>query len=706
MFCTKCGTELPNNSKFCFRCGNKMNEDTSAAEKATETAAETEEIQALPGADQDAAEPELEIDLTELFDQTELLDSPPVDLPHNPEPVNNNGPKKTKKPKKIGTVGRTLLLVLLCVGLLGAVVTVGLRLFGGNGFSGSYEQKIEEADALFAGGNLEEAEAAYKSAQEIDPSREEAYLGLAAVYEKLDRLEEAIGILTTAEEQIDSETITRKRESMQASLSGSKEEPPTTAGDSGGETETTPPEPTTMAGFLGEPTPVDINIRQVDNTKFPEVVFYASVTEEDGEPVKELQKKDFSITEIDTQGNVHEAGIEDVYQVLSSENIFVNLVLDASGSMSSNNKMGQAQNAANSFVQRVNLANGDSVEIISFDDFVYLDQEFTNDSNALHTAINSLYPGGGTALYDAIYAGLLQTYYEKGAKCVIAFTDGAENASSYSFNDVIATAQNTGIPVFIIGIGGEQDASELSNVAAACGGQYYSSNEQDLETILEDVYWQIYQEQQDYYVFKYTSPVADNLTEFRSINLATSEVAAYTGEYRKEYIPQADLSGNFSGFYANLDFIIADSSNRALTEADLSGLGLAELRLARNEIFARHGRQFKDSMLNKWFYSKTWYLNIGAKYAPEQFDAISPNPLSKLELENAEFIKAFENNIMNERDIFPDASTVLLSDYDLCLSKAVLKKALAQMQGYAPSGILDQNLHLVQTAIDTEDMQY
>lgn len=152
--------------------------------------------------------------------------------------------------------------------------------------------------------------------------------------------------------------------------------------------------------------------------------------------------------------------------------------------------------------------------------------------------------------------------------------------------------------------------------------------------------------------------------------------------------------------------MIDDSNVRAITEADLSGMSLAQLRIARNEIFARHGRQFKDTMLNQWFYSKTWYLNIPLKYAPDDFDAIRPSPLSKLESDNANFIKAYEQNIMATQDIYPNAANTLLSDYDLALSKPVLKAALAQMQTYSYTDILGENMRLVSEAIAKEDVQY
>ena len=151
-----------------------------------------------------------------------------------------------------------------------------------------------------------------------------------------------------------------------------------------------------------------------------------------------------------------------------------------------------------------------------------------------------------------------------------------------------------------------------------------------------------------------------------------------------------------------LDF----SSSREVTDADLSGMGLAELRIARNEIFARHGRQFNDAFLNKWFYSKSWYLSIPEKYSPDYFTSHNPNPLSKLEIQNIEFIKSYEDDIIAYSDIFPDASSVLLSEYDLNLSKANLNIALGQVQNYSSSAIRDENLRLIQEAIDREDINY
>jgi hypothetical protein len=53
--------------------------------------------------------------------------------------------------------------------------------------------------------------------------------------------------------------------------------------------------------------------------------------------------------------------------------------------------------------------------------------------------------------------------------------------------------------------------------------------------------------------------------------------------------------------------VFPDSSRRRLRPAELAGLSPARLRLARNEIFARHGRPFRDPALRSYFERFAWY---------------------------------------------------------------------------------------------------
>lgn len=84
-------------------------------------------------------------------------------------------------------------------------------------------------------------------------------------------------------------------------------------------------------------------------------------------------------------------------------------------------------------------------------------------------------------------------------------------------------------------------------------------------------------------------------------------------------------------------YLLADSSRKYLKTDDLRGLSEDELVLARNEIFAKHGRLFKDAELNNYFNSKTWYRGF---IAAENF---SENQLNDFEKKNVELIKYMES---------------------------------------------------------------
>ncbi|MBO4846366.1 MAG: YARHG domain-containing protein [Lachnospiraceae bacterium] len=84
-------------------------------------------------------------------------------------------------------------------------------------------------------------------------------------------------------------------------------------------------------------------------------------------------------------------------------------------------------------------------------------------------------------------------------------------------------------------------------------------------------------------------------------------------------------------------YFFPNSSYEYLTEADLVGLTNEQLRLARNEIVARHGRRFDDEQLQAYFDSKTWY---NGTIAPNDFNTATE--LNKVERDNMEFIKKHE----------------------------------------------------------------
>ena len=86
----------------------------------------------------------------------------------------------------------------------------------------------------------------------------------------------------------------------------------------------------------------------------------------------------------------------------------------------------------------------------------------------------------------------------------------------------------------------------------------------------------------------------------------------------------------------NSDYVIPDSSTRYLTNTDLTGLSEWQMRIARNEIYARHGRIFKSDDLADYFASKSWYT---PSVSADQFDN---SYLNAIEIENLKLITAYE----------------------------------------------------------------
>jgi len=102
--------------------------------------------------------------------------------------------------------------------------------------------------------------------------------------------------------------------------------------------------------------------------------------------------------------------------------------------------------------------------------------------------------------------------------------------------------------------------------------------------------------------------------------------------------------------------IFPDSEKVALTEAELEGKDAATLRLARNEIFARHNRRFADKALAEHFAQFDWYR-------PGEDET----RLSKLEIANVEAIRRYELKpaIPDSDFLLPDSDRRLLTTEDL-----------------------------------------
>ena len=110
--------------------------------------------------------------------------------------------------------------------------------------------------------------------------------------------------------------------------------------------------------------------------------------------------------------------------------------------------------------------------------------------------------------------------------------------------------------------------------------------------------------------------------------------AAATGEgtaLRPEFYKNGQVTGTSE------DYVIPDSLDRYLTEEDIANLSSQGLSIARNEMFARQGRIFKDERLSSYFNSMSWYHGT---IDPDTFD--STVALSDIVQHNSELMKQAE----------------------------------------------------------------
>lgn len=89
----------------------------------------------------------------------------------------------------------------------------------------------------------------------------------------------------------------------------------------------------------------------------------------------------------------------------------------------------------------------------------------------------------------------------------------------------------------------------------------------------------------------------------------------------------------------NGEYILPDSDKRLIGREDLMNLSPEQCKIARNEIYARHGRKFKDAALQSYFDSCPWY---SGRIEPDSF---SDSYLSEVEKKNRDTIVAFEQEM-------------------------------------------------------------
>lgn len=179
-----------------------------------------------------------------------------------------------------------------------------------------------------------------------------------------------------------------------------------------------------------------------------EVIVPVTVTDDRGRFVSDLEKKDFQIFENNKAQTIR------FFTRERSQPVVVGFLLDLSTASRIHWKNYQA--AAEELVQ--NLLNGDprySGYLIDYAQTAEVAVDTTDDPEAIVEKIRKLKPGGGSALFDAIFMACTSRKLIKGEpieprRVIVIIGDGHDNASKHSLDQVVELAQRNLVTVYCI----------------------------------------------------------------------------------------------------------------------------------------------------------------------------------------------------------------------------------------------------------------
>ncbi len=229
------------------------------------------------------------------------------------------------------------------------------------------------------------------------------------------------------------------------------------------------------------------------------VVLHASVVDRNGKLVTTLPQKAFK---------VYENGVEQQLKIFRREDVPVSLglVIDNSGSMKPRRE--QVEAAALNLVKASNPE--DQVFIVNFNDEAYLDAPFTHSMEKLEEGVSRIDSRGGTAMRDAISMSIdyMKEEGKLDKKVILAVTDGDDNASSVTLEELVRKAQQSEVLIYTIGLLNEEDRGAarraeraLKTISEASGGLAYFPKElTDVNQLALDVAHEI----RNQYILGYT----------------------------------------------------------------------------------------------------------------------------------------------------------------------------------------------------------
>jgi VWFA-related protein len=243
-----------------------------------------------------------------------------------------------------------------------------------------------------------------------------------------------------------------------------------------------------MSGQAPKPAPADEDASRItlDVTR---VNMLFTVSDKKGRFVTNLDKDNFEIVESKRAQNILEFTAE------TNLPLRLGILIDTSNSIRDRFRFQQA--AATDFVNTVMRPGQDKAMVVSFDSSAELVADLTDSTEALGTAIRNLRPGGGTALYDAIFFAcrdklMLDQPRDKFRRAIVMLSDGEDNESRWSREQALEMAHKGDVVIYTISTNISRISTEgdkvLKYFAEETGGlAFFPFKSQDLAQSFENI---------------------------------------------------------------------------------------------------------------------------------------------------------------------------------------------------------------------------
>ena len=214
-----------------------------------------------------------------------------------------------------------------------------------------------------------------------------------------------------------------------------------------------------------------------------------TVSDKKGRFVTDLTRDDFLILETKREQKILEFTAE------SDLPLRLGILVDSSNSI--RDRFRFQQEAAIEFINQVVRPRQDKALIVSFDSAAELVADLTGDTDVLSKAIRGLRPGGGTAMFDAMFYACRDKLMQdqprhKFRRAMIVLGDGDDNASRYTRDQALEMAQKADVVVYAISTNNtkiDRDGDKvLRYFAEETGGvAFFPFKVQDLSQSFENI---------------------------------------------------------------------------------------------------------------------------------------------------------------------------------------------------------------------------